>query len=101
MGKKYVAVLDVLIDGANNTELIGTQFDLPFTAAGNDQIEFFISETAGVGLFANGKSFLYNILFQPYGSNGWNNPQEKELARKMKYAFYGGSTYVVEYLYSP
>ncbi|TGM72895.1 hypothetical protein EHR01_16860 [Leptospira mtsangambouensis] len=101
-GKKYEAILDFYIDGANNTEIDGTSIFLPFTATGNDQIEFYVSGTGGVGLFANGRSVVTDIFFAPVGQNlGWNNPQERELARKSNYALYGGSAYVVEYLYNP
>ncbi|TGM52225.1 hypothetical protein [Leptospira vanthielii] len=101
-GKKYEAILDFYIDGANNTEIDGQFIYFPFTATGNDQIEFFVSGIGGVGLFVNERSLITNVSFRPVGQNlGWNNPQEREFARKSNYARYGGNDYVVEYLYNP
>ncbi|TGL12282.1 hypothetical protein [Leptospira meyeri] len=101
-GKKYEFILDFYIDGANNTEIDGTSLFLPFTATGNDQINFFVSGTGGVGLFVNGSSVVTNLFFTPVGNNlGWNNPQERELARKTNFVLHGGADYVVEYLYNP
>ncbi|TGL49719.1 hypothetical protein EHQ55_08920 [Leptospira meyeri] len=101
-GKKYEAILDFYIDGANNTEIDGQFIYFPFTATGYDQIEFFVSGTGGVGLFVNERSLITNVYFTPVGNNlGWNNPQEREFARKSNYARYGANDYVVEYLYNP
>ncbi|TGK85828.1 hypothetical protein EHQ23_14505 [Leptospira bourretii] len=102
-GKKYEAILDFYVDGVNNTEIDGIFVYLPFTATGNDQIEFFVSGTEGVGMFVNGRSIVKNVsFFTPVGNNlGLDNPQEREFARKSNYARYGGNNYVVEYLYNP